>query len=37
MLKMLKEYHGDKIKGAILHSDQGYQYQIKGYQKILEI
>lgn len=35
MLKMLKEYHGDKIKGAILHSDQGYQYQIKGYQKIL--
>lgn len=36
MLKMLKEIHGDKIKGAILHSDQGYQYQMKGYQKVLK-
>ena len=36
MLNFLKKNHGDKIKGAILHSDQGYQYQLKGYQKILK-
>ncbi len=36
MLKMLKDNHGNKIKGAILHSDQGYQYQMKGYQKALK-
>lgn len=36
MMKMLKKNHGDKIKGAILHSDQGYQYQIQGYRKILK-
>ena len=35
MLNDLFKYHGDKIKDAILHSDQGYQYQMKVYQKTL--
>ena len=36
MLNSLYEKHGDKIKGCILHSDQGYQYQVKEYQKWLK-
>ena len=35
MLNDLFKYHGDKINNAILHSDQGYQYQMKVYQKTL--
>lgn len=29
----LEDKHGDKVRGAILHSDQGYQYQMKAYQE----
>lgn len=36
MFNMLYEKHGDKVKGAILHSDQGWQYQMKAYQNILK-
>ena len=36
MFDMLYEKHGDKVKGAILHSDQGWQYQLKAYQNILK-
>lgn len=36
MLNSLYEKHGNKIKGCILHSDQGYQYQVKEYQKWLK-
>ena len=36
MLNNLKERHGDNIKGMILHSDQGYQYQLKAYHRKLE-
>ena len=36
MLDNLKERHGDNIKGMILHSDQGYQYQLKAYHRKLE-
>ena len=32
MLKQLVKKHGDKIKGAILHSDMGWQYQMEKYQ-----
>lgn len=35
MLDDLFKYHGDKIKDATLHSDQGYQYQMKVYQQTL--
>lgn len=36
MLDNLKKKHKDKIKGMILHSDQGYQYQLKAYHKKLK-
>lgn len=36
MLKELDKKHGKKIKGAILHSDQGWQYQMEKYQKKLK-
>ena len=36
MFDMLYEKHGDKVKGAIIHSDQGWQYQMKAYQNILK-
>lgn len=36
MLKMMFDRHGEVFKGAILHSDQGYQYQMKAYQKLLK-
>ena len=36
MMKMMFDRHGDVFKGAILHSDQGYQYQMKAYQKLLK-
>lgn len=29
----LKDKHGDKVRGAILHSDQGWQYQMQQYQQ----
>lgn len=35
MLNDLKYKHKDKIKGMVLHSDQGYQYQLKSYHKKL--
>ena len=35
MLNNLFEKHGDKLSGAISHSDQGYQYQMKVYQQTL--
>lgn len=35
MLNNLKYKHKDKIKGMVLHSDQGYQYQLKAYHKKL--
>ena len=28
--------HGESFKGTILHSDQGYQYQMKAYQNLLK-
>jgi len=38
MLKMLKDRHGKNISNAILHSDQGWQYQIERYrEKIKEL
>lgn len=36
MLNGLTNNHGDRLKGAILHSDQGWQYQMKYYHKYLE-
>ena len=35
MMKMMFDRHGDVFEGTILHSDQGYQYQMKAYQKLL--
>jgi len=35
MLNDMFRKYGDRLKGAILHSDQGYQYQMKVYQKTL--
>lgn len=32
----LYEIHGERLKGAVLHSDRGYQYQIKEYQNELK-
>lgn len=32
MLKMMFDKYGDKLNKAILHSDQGYQYQMANYQ-----
>lgn len=38
MLKELKKKHGSKVKGAILHSDMGWQYQMEKYeQKLAEL
>ena len=36
MMKMMFDRHGEVFEGAILHSDQGYQYQMKAYQKLLK-
>ncbi len=36
MLKDLENRYGDQIKGAILHSDQGWQYQMQQYQNKLK-
>ena len=36
MMNMLFDKHGESFKGTILHSDQGYQYQMKAYQKLLK-
>lgn len=36
MLDSLKNVHKDRIKGMILHSDQGYQYQLKAYHSKLK-
>jgi len=36
MLKMMIARHGNVFSGAILHSDQGYQYQVKEYQLELQ-
>lgn len=35
MLKELKKKYGSKVKGAILHSDMGWQYQMEKYQQKL--
>ena len=35
MFKNLENKHGSKIKGAILHSDMGWQYQMQKYQSKL--
>lgn len=38
MFKELEKKHGSKIKGAILHSDMGWQYQMQKYQdKLAEL
>ena len=36
MIKMMIDRHGESFDGTILHSDQGYQYQMKAYQKLLK-
>lgn len=36
MMNMLFKNHGEIFKGSILHSDQGYQYQMKAYQRLLK-
>lgn len=36
MMKMMFDRHGEVFGGAILQSDQGYQYQMKAYQKLLK-
>jgi putative transposase len=36
MMKMMFDRHGEVFSGLILHSDQGYQYQMKAYQKLLK-
>lgn len=33
MLERLEKNHKQSLKGAIIHSDQGYQYQMKAYQE----
>ncbi len=33
---MMFDEHGESFKGTILNSDQGYQYQMKAYQKLLK-
>ncbi len=35
MLDRLVERHGDHLKGSIMHSDQGWQYQMLYYRKFL--
>ena len=36
MMNDLKIKHGDKILGAVIHSDQGYQYQHPLYRKLVQ-
>ena len=36
MLNQLKRKHGEALSGAILHSDQGWQYQMHYYRKFLK-
>lgn len=36
MLNELFDNHGGQVKEAIIHSDQGYQYQMKKYQETLK-
>lgn len=36
MVNMMLNKHGEVFEGTILHSDQGYQYQMKAYQKLLK-
>ena len=36
MMKMMFNNHGEVFNGTILHSDQGYQYQMKAYQNLLK-
>ena len=36
MMKMMLNNHGEVFNGTILHSDQGYQYQMKAYQNLLK-
>ncbi|MFA5762964.1 MAG: IS3 family transposase, partial [Bacilli bacterium] len=36
MVSMMINNHGESFKDSILHSDQGYQYQMKAYQKLLK-
>ena len=33
---MLEIKHGEKLKGAIIQSDQGWQYRMKYYQKFIK-
>ena len=35
MMKSLEERHGERLLGAIIHSDQGYQYQHPLYRKMV--
>lgn len=35
MMKSLEEKHGERLLGAIIHSDQGYQYQHPLYRKMV--
>ena len=36
MMHQLEEKYGDYLKGSIIHSDQGWQYQQKWYQDFIE-
>jgi len=36
MIAMMIKNHGESFRGSILHSDQGYQYQMIAYQKLLK-
>lgn len=36
MMKSMFDTHGEVFNGTILHSDQGYQYQMRAYQKLLK-
>jgi transposase InsO family protein len=36
MLDQLMQQHGTNLHQTILHSDQGYQYQVKLYEKYLK-
>lgn len=36
MLHQLTEEHGEQLKGAVLHSDQGWQYQMRYYRYFLK-
>ena len=36
MFKMLESKHGSHVFGAVIHSDQGYQYQHPLYQKLVK-